>query len=119
MEYTYLGDRMTDPALKDKTCRAIRHLNGKCVRGKNGNMLVEFDDGRQVNVIGRLLRKIDIPHPYPDRVGYVLTTASGHTAHVLGDKNMSPKTIEALQTLIDVVMGTPIEELKKLPNEAY
>lgn len=55
--YTYLGDRMTDPALKCQLCTAIRQPNQKCVRGRNGNMLVLFDSGRMAVVIGRLLRK--------------------------------------------------------------
>jgi len=56
-QYKYLGDRFTSTSLKGKTCTAIRRANGKCIRGKNGNMLVEFD-GVKVNVVGRLLRKI-------------------------------------------------------------
>lgn len=56
-EYIYLGDRSTDPALKGKECKAVRRLDGKCIRGKNGNMLVQFDTVRHV-VIARLLRKI-------------------------------------------------------------
>lgn len=55
--YRYLGDRFTDPRLKGKECRAIRTLEGKCIRGKNGSMLVSFD-GEPVVVIARLLRKI-------------------------------------------------------------
>ena len=31
--------------------------DGKCIRGKNGNMLVEFETGEKVVVLGRLLRK--------------------------------------------------------------
>lgn len=56
--YTYLGDRMTDPTLKGQPCAAVLQENGKCIRGKNGSMLVEFDKGRRAVVIGRLLRKI-------------------------------------------------------------
>ena len=56
MIYTYIGDRFTDPALKNKQCKAVRRQDGKCIRGKNGNMLVEFD-GVRVNVIARQLRK--------------------------------------------------------------
>jgi hypothetical protein len=57
MTYRYMGDRMTDPALKGKHCTAVLRADRKCIRGANGNMLVEFD-GIKVNVIGRLLRKI-------------------------------------------------------------
>lgn len=55
-EYIYLGDRFTAPELKGKTCSAVRQ-NGKCIRGRNGSMLVAFE-GRPVVVIARLLRKI-------------------------------------------------------------
>jgi hypothetical protein len=58
MTYTYLGDRFTDPQLKKQTCEAVRNAKGKCIRGKNGNMLVRFEGGRVVNVVARLLRKI-------------------------------------------------------------
>lgn len=54
-DYIYLGDRLTDPALKGATCNAVRRTDGKCIR-KRGAMLVTFEDGRVVNVIGRLLR---------------------------------------------------------------
>lgn len=56
-EYIYLGDRHTDPAYKGQPCAAVRR-NGKCIRGRNGNMLVRFSDGRVVNVVARLLRKV-------------------------------------------------------------
>lgn len=58
MEYIYLGDRLTRPELKRQPCRAVRRPNGKCIRGRNGNMLVEFEDAGKVVIIGRLLRKI-------------------------------------------------------------
>lgn len=57
MEYTYLGDRNTDPVYKGQPCAAVRR-NGKCIRGRNGNMLVRFPDGKMVNVVARLLRKV-------------------------------------------------------------
>jgi hypothetical protein len=57
-EYIYLGDRYTSPELKRQPCRAVRQLNGKCIRGKNGSMLVEFESRSSCVVIGRLLRKI-------------------------------------------------------------
>lgn len=55
--YTYLGDRFTDPIYKSQTCIAIRRPDGKCIRGKNGNMLVSFG-GKSVVIVARLLRKI-------------------------------------------------------------
>lgn len=57
MEYVYLGDKNTTAFLKQKRCKAVRR-NGKCIRGKNGSMLVEFENGSQHVIIGRLLRKI-------------------------------------------------------------
>lgn len=57
MVYTYLGDRHTGQLFKGKPCTAVKRADGKCIRGKNGNMLVEFD-GKKVVVIARLLRKI-------------------------------------------------------------
>lgn len=57
MEYIYLGDRLTDPQFKGKQCAAVRRQDGKCIRGRNGSMLVKFE-GRPVVVIARLLRKI-------------------------------------------------------------
>jgi hypothetical protein len=56
-EYLYLGDKNTDATLRGQKCAAVRRANGKCIRGKNGAMLVTFGDKKMV-VIGRLLRKI-------------------------------------------------------------
>ncbi|SKB64114.1 hypothetical protein [Daejeonella lutea] len=58
MEYTYLGDKLTDPKLKKAICCAVKRADGKCIRGRNGSMLVEFDRGEKVVVMGRLLRKV-------------------------------------------------------------
>lgn len=55
--YIYKGDKLTAPELKGKECMAVRRPDGKCIRGKNGNMLVEFD-GVKVVVLARQLRKI-------------------------------------------------------------
>lgn len=57
--YTYLGGRLTTPALKGARVHAVRRADGKCIRGRNGSMLVETDDGRRIVVIGRLLRKMN------------------------------------------------------------
>ena len=56
-EYVYLGDRSTPELYKGQKCIAVRRADGKCVRGKNGNMLVSFD-GTKVVVVARLLRKL-------------------------------------------------------------
>jgi len=58
--YRYLGDRMTHPELKNQLCQAVRRPDGKCIRGRNGAMLVSFANGQQHVVIGRLLRKISV-----------------------------------------------------------
>lgn len=56
--YIYRGDKLTDVSLKGQRCVAVRRADGKCVRGGNGNMLVEFDGGRRVVVLARQLRKV-------------------------------------------------------------
>jgi hypothetical protein len=56
--YTYLGDRLTDESLKGQRCEAVRRGDGKCIRGKNGSMLVRFEDGSTHVVLGRRLRKL-------------------------------------------------------------
>lgn len=61
MEYVYLGDRLTDPIRKGQSCKAVRRADGKCIRGGNGSMLVEFSDGTTCVIIGRQLRKIKKP----------------------------------------------------------
>lgn len=58
MEYKYLGDRMTDARFKGQLCSAVRRSDGKCIRGKNSNMLVIFQDGTTAVIMARLLRKI-------------------------------------------------------------
>jgi hypothetical protein len=57
MEYVYLGDRNTVVSLKKAACNAVRRKDGKCIRGKNGSMLVQMKDGKRHVVLGRLLRK--------------------------------------------------------------
>jgi hypothetical protein len=56
-EYTYKGDRNTDDKYKGKNCKAIRRSDGKCIRGKNGNILVDFY-GYKAVVVARQLRKL-------------------------------------------------------------
>ena len=58
IQYCYLGDRNTDPALKKSFCTAILRADGKCIRGRNGSMLVMMENGKKIVVIGRLLRKV-------------------------------------------------------------
>ncbi|WP_256005501.1 hypothetical protein [Pedobacter deserti] len=59
MEYIYLGDRQTASVWRGQLCRAVR-IGSKCVRGRNGAMLVEFEGGSRQVIIGRLLRKINL-----------------------------------------------------------
>jgi hypothetical protein len=56
MSYIYLGDKLTDTSLKNSSCEAVRRENGKCIRGRNGNMLVTFGNFKTV-VIAKRLRK--------------------------------------------------------------
>jgi len=39
-------------------CHAVKRKDGKCIRGKNGSMLVETANKTQMVVVGRLLRKV-------------------------------------------------------------
>ena len=55
--YKYIGDRFSSPDIKGKVCDAVNRPDGKCIRGKNGNMLVEFG-GKKTVVVARLLRKL-------------------------------------------------------------
>jgi hypothetical protein len=60
MEYIYLGDRLArlmGSPYAGKPCRAIRR-DTKCIRGRNSNMLVAFEDGTQQVIPARMLRKI-------------------------------------------------------------
>ena len=57
MDYVYHGDKMTDAVYKKQLCSAIRKTNGKCIRGRNSNMLVEFQNGTKAVILARLLRK--------------------------------------------------------------
>ena len=59
MDYIYHGDKLAKLYKWAKQqCKAVRRKDGKCIRGKNSNMLVEFEDGTKVVVLARLLRKI-------------------------------------------------------------
>ena len=58
MDYIYLGDRLTDPGLKNCKCSAIRREDGKCIRSKIATMLVVFENGNINVVLARRLRKI-------------------------------------------------------------
>lgn len=53
--YIYLGDRMTVGSLKGVECTAVRNTQGKCIRGRNSNMLVDVNGVKHV-VLARRLR---------------------------------------------------------------
>jgi len=56
--YFYLGDRLTDPALRGARCIAVLRPDGKCIRGRLGTMLVKFDGESAPRVVlARRLRK--------------------------------------------------------------
>jgi hypothetical protein len=56
--YIYRGDRYTDVKYKMQVCQPVLTSTGKCIRGKNGNMLVSFQSGI-CNVLARQLRRLD------------------------------------------------------------
>lgn len=94
--YTYIGDKLAKSGkLVGKPCTAVRRDNGKCIRGKNGNMLVEFD-GTRVVVPAKHLRKTEgaqvsaqVPEIMPARVFaqapevYAIAQASGRIVEAL------------------------------------
>ncbi|MBE7177235.1 MAG: hypothetical protein INR69_12565 [Mucilaginibacter polytrichastri] len=55
--YRYTGDRQTEDRFKNALCTAVMNNKYRCIRGRNGNMLVRFDSGRIVVVPARRLRK--------------------------------------------------------------
>lgn len=55
--YLYHGDRWTFEPLKGMLCFAVVRPDGKCVRGRNGNMLVRGFSGKAYVVPARRLRK--------------------------------------------------------------
>jgi hypothetical protein len=59
-EYKYLGDKHTRQELRNNLCTSVK-LNGKCIRGKNSNMLVKFQNGEKVVILARRLRKLPFP----------------------------------------------------------
>jgi hypothetical protein len=56
--YLYRGDRYTDEKYKMQPCLPVLSNTGKCIRGKNGNMLVSFQSGFCI-VLARQLRRLD------------------------------------------------------------
>jgi hypothetical protein len=59
--YLYLGDRMTAPELVNASCEAVTRLDGKCIVGKLGTMLVLFaGEALPRVVLRRRLRKVGV-----------------------------------------------------------
>jgi len=60
MDYIYHGDKLAKrySAYAGQYCKAVRRQDGKCIRGRNANMLVEFSCGTRVVVLARMLRKL-------------------------------------------------------------
>ncbi len=56
MRYTYRGDMLTGNSLRGAQLDPVKRTNGKCIRGKNGNILVCDADGKRYVVLARLLR---------------------------------------------------------------
>ena len=56
--YLYRGDRYTDDKYKLQPCLPVLSNTGKCIRGRNGNMLVSFSSGTVV-ILARQLRRLD------------------------------------------------------------
>ena len=56
--YLYRGDRYTDDKYKLQPCSPVLSNTGKCIRGRNGNMLVSFSSGTVV-ILARQLRRLD------------------------------------------------------------
>lgn len=55
--YVYLGDKLTNDALKGQPCDPVLRPDGKCVVGAS-KQLVRFADGRIVVVLRRRLRVV-------------------------------------------------------------
>ena len=104
-EYRYLGDRMTDPALKGAGCVALRRTDGKCIRGRNGSMLVQFaGEATPRVVIGRLLRKIPLK---------LNVTIAGPFRALIG----TAKSISDPRRLINDVLPRPLDDVPGIVTE--
>lgn len=64
MRYVYLGDRLTDPALRGAACDPVRRGDGRCIVGRS-KQLVEFEGGRRVIDLRRRLRVDQREAPCP------------------------------------------------------
>jgi protein associated with RNAse G/E len=56
--YIYRGDKLTADEHRNKRVTAVLRADGKTIRGRNGNMLVQDAEGRKLVVLGRQLRKV-------------------------------------------------------------
>jgi hypothetical protein len=41
MRYVYLGDRLTDPRLRNMDCEPVRRSDGRCIVGKGKALVVD------------------------------------------------------------------------------
>ncbi len=57
MTHIYRGDRWTDPSLRGVACTTVKRADGKAIRGRNANILLETADGRRFVGTGYQLRK--------------------------------------------------------------
>jgi hypothetical protein len=54
MRYTYLGDRITDPALINRQCEPVRDERGLCIVGRRmATALVIFEGEQAPRVVAR------------------------------------------------------------------
>jgi hypothetical protein len=67
--YLYRGDRYTDNRYKMQACLPVLSNTGKCIRGRNSNMLVSFSSGTVV-ILARQLRRLD-KLVQKEQVGYI------------------------------------------------
>src|SRR3954454_5854990 len=105
--YRYLGDGMTEPALRGARCEAVRRPDGKCIRGRNGNMLVSFA-GRRVVVLARHLRKIKEEEVMTQRFAEII--AAYETA-LAGRDESQVDIMELVPGILDTVPGSEPHEI--------
>lgn len=54
MRYVYLGDLVTDDALRNRPCEPVRRADGKCIVGRRlSSQLVRFEGETEPRVVMR------------------------------------------------------------------
>jgi hypothetical protein len=56
--YVYLGDRMSDPALRGRHCTAVLTGRGKCICGRGAMLVLFVRETTPRVVLRRMLRKV-------------------------------------------------------------